>query len=149
MDLRQPGKNKDGKNHCFANKALIRYVNKNPLTARALSPKEMFPNSSSHLKHKHQHAASTQERLGHKPIHWKSSPVRCFTISLTEASPPKSLCLQHYASTISLIRNFSSILPWKTRCPQRLGGKKSVRRKATIEVFITIPSVSPGQAFIV
>lgn len=46
MDLRQPEKNKDGKNHCFANKALIRYVNKSPFTAPALTPSEGSPTAS-------------------------------------------------------------------------------------------------------
>ena len=43
-------KNKDGKNHCFANKALIGYVNKTPFTATALNPsKGRFPNNFARL----------------------------------------------------------------------------------------------------
>lgn len=48
--LKTTRENKDGKHHCFANKALIKCVNKNPFTATALSPFEgRFPNYFSHL----------------------------------------------------------------------------------------------------
>lgn len=74
VNLRQSGKTKKGeKNPCFANNALIRCVNKNPLAAMALGPEKQIVKIS-HTRSSTQGFPSTSLSTHHTHTHTRKPP---------------------------------------------------------------------------